>query len=136
MYCKSSRLTALAEQKDIVRQDRSIQSTREDAALCRARRDESSFLLDRLKVDDDLLFVDVIGIVRTAVPVDCCFAFFPLLGGDFIEEVVLAWDAAVIFRWAPSFTAKKLRIRCLLLRRLTFSTIIRCSQLSPKSLAV
>jgi hypothetical protein len=63
------------------------------------------------------VFVDVIGIVRTAVPVECCFSFFPLLSGDFIEKVVIAWDAAAIFRWAPSFTTKKLRMRCLLLRR-------------------
>src|SRR5258708_3112028 len=82
---------------------------------------ESNFSLDRLgghafEIDDDALFVDVIGIVRSTIPVDCCFAFFPPLSGDFIEEVIIAWDAAAIFRWAPSFTAKKLRIRRLLLR--------------------
>ena len=64
------------------------------------------FRIRSLKVGNiDLLFINVIRIVGTAVPIKSLFRLFAVFAGNVLDEIKIARWSTAIFRWASTFTA-------------------------------
>jgi len=81
----------------------------------------------------NLLLIDVVRVVRAAVPFEGVFGFLAPLAGDVFNELKITRRAAAVLGRASAFTAQEAGVRLSGLVGLMASTIIRCSQSSPKS---
>jgi hypothetical protein len=52
-----------------------------------------------------VLFVDIVGVIGTAVPIKRLFRFFAVLAGNIFDEIKIARWTAAILRRASTFTA-------------------------------
>jgi hypothetical protein len=67
---------------------------------------------DPAKGNVDLLYINIVEVVRAAVPIKRLFRFLALFAGNVLDEIKVTWWTAAIFGRASAFTSQKSGPRC------------------------